>query len=328
MFFCFKKRTKPNGEEQSNTKRELIERYILQSCSQPEESFDQTLDRSHLKIVDDFDQREYVKVTWKIDDWLRMMHTKDITQIDFDELRRNVREGIVEQIRPAIWFWMTDITNQYIKKHSYDIYRKLKNLQSQHDSQLFKDLKDTDRQQRDSMFDIVRAYCNYDNSVGYNKYFITFAQFLYEQLNPSRYNKEIAFIHIPDDEDLQDSSVFWMMIHIFIKLDYRSILINQYSFTVSEKFLNTLTPSVKTHLSRFKCSIDQLFEQPLLLLFHKFLSKKDFLKLFDVFLIEGEYILVLVLLKLLKVSESLILMFQSENDLRDFFNQSIPIATN
>lgn len=99
------------------------------------------------------------------------------------------------------------------------------------------------------MFDIVRAYCNYDNSVGYNKYFITFAQFLYEQLNPSKYNKEIAFIHIPDDEDLQDSSVFWMMIHIFIKLDYRSILINQYAFTVSEKFLNTLTPSVKSHLS-------------------------------------------------------------------------------
>ncbi|CAD8071356.1 unnamed protein product [Paramecium primaurelia] len=244
-----------------------------------------------------------------------------LTKLNY-ELKRNIRFGILSNSRPATWFWMTDIKNTQMKKHTSNIYQKLKFCQSYYDSQIFKCIKLLDKKYiqsnfkyNDLIFDILRAYANYDVEVEFIKGIDQIVEYLVQQLNPEQYiNIDYSFNQFNRMCDFYQQMVFWMTTHILFHLNYRRIQKQNVSFIETEKFQNTLVPSIgrlvgQNYLCYFTFRNNQ--------------QKEDFNKLFDVFLFEGESILLQILLKFLKISEDLICQFQREEDLQIFLNQTL-----
>ncbi|CAD8160728.1 unnamed protein product [Paramecium pentaurelia] len=138
MFCCLGRKKRDNNEmEKKNSKKEMVERFILQNCkSNDEDSFDESIDKSNMIIID-YDNNQYEKKPWSGIQWQMIIQTKNLNQIELDELKRNIRFGILCNLRPATWFWITDIKNTQMKKHTSNIYQKLKSCESQYDPQIF-----------------------------------------------------------------------------------------------------------------------------------------------------------------------------------------------
>jgi hypothetical protein len=71
----------------------------------------------------------------------------------------------------------------------------------------------------------LRAYANYDTEVGYMPGLNFIAAALMNTLDPQLYeNKEASFNKQSYElgDEFNEIAVFWMMIHIFFTLDYRS----------------------------------------------------------------------------------------------------------
>ncbi|CAD8156471.1 unnamed protein product [Paramecium octaurelia] len=325
MFCCLGRKKRDNNEmEKKNSKKEMVERFILQNCkSNDEDSFDESIDKSNMIIID-YDNNQYEKKPWSGIQWQMIIQTKNLNQIELDELKRNVRFGILNNLRPATWFWMTDIKNTQMKKHTSNIYQKLKSCESQYDSQIFKCIKQLDKKYNDLVFDILRAYANYDVEIGFIKGIDQIVEYLVQQLDPEQYiNLDYSFNQLNRMCDFYEQMVFWMAIHILFHLNYRRILKQNISFIETEKFQNTLMPSIKCVIEQLGVKISELIEVPLLFFFQKQFKKDDFTKLFDVFLFEGESILLQILLKFFKISEDLVCQFQAEADLKVFLNQTL-----
>ncbi|CAD8078911.1 unnamed protein product [Paramecium sonneborni] len=239
-------------------------------------------------------------------------------------MKRNVRFGILCNLRPATWFWITDIKNTQMVKHSSNIYQKLKSYESQYDQQIFKCIKELDKKYNDLVFDILRAYANYDVEIGFIKGIDKIVEYLVQQLDPEQYiNLDYSYNQFNRMSDYYEQMVFWMTIHILFNLNYRRILKQNISFIETQKFQNALMPSIKYFIEQHQVKISDLIEVPLLFYFWQQIKKEDFIKLFDVFLFEGESILQQTLLKFLKISEDLICQFQTQADLKIFINQTL-----
>ena len=48
-----------------------------------------------------------------------------------------------DKIRLAIWYWITDIRELYLRKHAKNLYSKLLSLPGQYDDQINKDVPRT-----------------------------------------------------------------------------------------------------------------------------------------------------------------------------------------
>jgi len=84
---------------------------------------------------------------------------------------------------------------------------------------------------------VLRAYANYDTEVGYIIGMNYIAASLMNILDPSKYeNKETSFNKQSYElgDEFNEIAVFWMMIHIFFTLNYRSgwVYIKKLTFKV------------------------------------------------------------------------------------------------
>ncbi|CAD8078915.1 unnamed protein product [Paramecium sonneborni] len=324
MFCCLGRKKRENEIERTNSNKLMVERFILQNCkSNDEDSFDESQDKNNIIIID-YDNNQYEKKPWSGIQWQMIIQTKSLNQIEQDEMKRNVRFGILCNLRPATWFWITDIKNTQMVKHSSNIYQKLKSYESQYDQQIFKCIKELDKKYNDLVFDILRAYANYDVEIGFIKGIDKIVEYLVQQLDPEQYiNLDYSYNQFNRMSDYYEQMVFWMTIHILFNLNYRRILKQNISFIETQKFQNALMPSIKYFIEQHQVKISDLIEVPLLFYFWQQIKKEDFIKLFDVFLFEGESILQQTLLKFLKISEDLICQFQTQADLKIFINQTL-----
>ncbi|CAD8073919.1 unnamed protein product [Paramecium sonneborni] len=324
MFCCLGRKKRDNEMEKKNCKKEMVERFILQNCkSNEDDSLNESLDESNMIIINDVNNQHKQK-PWSGIQWQMIIQTKSLNQIELDEIKSNIRFGILQNLRPATWFWITDIKNTQMIKHSSNIYQKLKSCESQYDQQIFKCIKQMDKKYNDLVFDILRAYANYDVEIGFVKGIEQIVEYLIQQLDPEQYkNLDYSYNQFNRMCDYYEQMVFWMTIHILFNLNYRRILKQNVSFIETDKFKNTLMPQIKCLIEQLQVKISDLIETPLLFYFWKQLKKEDFNRLFDVFLFEGESILLQILLKFLKISEELVCQFQTLADLKIFLNQTL-----
>ncbi|KAL4473538.1 hypothetical protein ABPG74_022402 [Tetrahymena malaccensis] len=93
------------------------------------------------QIVYDYAVVEPKLRSYSRNDWKNILKQSDKSLVSYSELEFNIRNGIPEDLRPRLWFWLSGI--QKLEGKFKGQYEKFKNMSSKYDEQISKDIPRT-----------------------------------------------------------------------------------------------------------------------------------------------------------------------------------------
>uniref|UniRef100_A0A0R3RLX7 Rab-GAP TBC domain-containing protein n=1 Tax=Elaeophora elaphi TaxID=1147741 RepID=A0A0R3RLX7_9BILA len=243
--------------------------------------------------------------------WLRMMSRWSDGKGASEKLKKRLWKGVPEKFRSLVWMRLLDI-NRYRQEQKNNVYRELlmrARLISKDIKQIDLDINRTYRDhlafrrrydvKQQSLFNVLAAYAMYNTEVGYCQGMSQIAA---------------LFLMYMDEED-----AFWCLHALLVDSKY-----SMHGFFVPgfpklvrfqahyEKILQKYLPRLKKHLD--KAGIPPIYVTKWW--FGCFLDRVPFplaLRLWDVFLLEGDVILIAMAYNIMRMHEKTMRKLQMEN---------------
>lgn len=212
-------------------------------------------------------------------------------------------EGIPDEVRGVIWTKVFDIEAAK-NEHSYKLYSKLCEFPNEKACSDIK--KDVDRTMsqlelwdqdlqcgNNKLFNVLKAYANYDNEVGY--------------VQGMNFIVAMLLFYISDEE-----SVFWCLYQLMVKFRYRQIYKQDFPkliqlSTYLEKRLRAEHPDLLEHLERNSMVIRGTFTGHIMTFGLNCCPMEVCVRLFEIFILDGEIKFIKVLMRMLELKKEKIL---------------------
>lgn len=223
----------------------------------------------------------------------KIAHWNNLSEEKKKKARGNVRKGVPERFRAALWKRLLDTAETQKEKPA--LYEELLAQDTPFASQITRDLNRTlpnhvffqsEGLGRRALFNVLKAYSIYCPSVGYcqGMGFIV-AMFL---------------LHMPE-EDAFFSFLRLFDIHRLHGLFEPGFPLLHRFFWIQEQLMEQLLPAIHAHFKKHDISTDSYSTQLYTTLFVPALPHEYTLRVWDVFLAEGQAVLFRVVLALLKL---------------------------
>eukprot|EP01016_Furgasonia_blochmanni_P041266 TRINITY_DN5335_c0_g2_i2.p1 TRINITY_DN5335_c0_g2~~TRINITY_DN5335_c0_g2_i2.p1 ORF type:complete len:478 (+),score=93.14 TRINITY_DN5335_c0_g2_i2:66-1436(+) len=272
------------------------------------------------------------------DEWSKIVRTKREYVSDM-ALLNGIRAGVPDDLRPDIWAFIGNV-RMHMSKHTLDVYDKLKDLPSNFDAIIDLDTNRTfatdefftneSYRAKESLFNVLRAYANYDKEIGYTQGMNFVVAAILRNLHPEM-NKDCCrqgIFQMINYEEL----AFWLFVHINHDLNWREVYRSgtpkaiQLVRSLSLKIRDSL-PEVYIHITKRDLSILTCFTQffVTILLYNTPLEHSA--RILDMFLIASENFIVDCLVRLLSIGRDEILKKRDTQSLFEYFKTGL-IAQN
>jgi len=195
------------------------------------------------------------------------------------------------------------------------------------DDPYFKNPKNKAKQR---LFNVLRAYANFDEQIGYTQGSNFIAGALLIILDPSKYpniEKECAEGYYDSEE-----RAFWFLVFIAFKKNWREMFKNGLPKArgMSQHFEEELkkeVPEVHSHIHKFdELSISVCFDQMMITMLLLKTPISIAQRIFDVFFIEGEPVLFKLLINAVTICRSDILSLNDAVDLNNYFRDKLMVS--
>jgi len=234
-------------------------------------------------------------------DWKTLIDNGDFASTSQSEVYNSLVYGIPDDQRPLIWEFMTNISSLE-KEHSPDLYYKLASTPSASDKDIKNDLNRTyprepffmnpKNQAQQRLFNVLRAYANFDKEVGYTQGANFIVGALLIILDPANYPdmKKMTKGYNFDFEE----KTFWYFVYITHKKNWREIfkvgtpkVIGMSKYFESE--LKKDVPDVYNEIMKYKeLSVSNCFDQMMITMLLYGTPIEISKRIFDLFFLEGE----------------------------------------
>jgi len=270
-------------------------------------------------------------------DWLKVLKNNDIENTPNLQMENSLRNGIPESLRPQIWAFLAN-TQKLKSNYSKGYFQKLKSTPSQYDDQIKRDLNRTfgdhfffndqnEGKGQQALYQVLRAYANFDEEVGYTQGMNFIAGTILIILDPNNFKmSQNSFFKGYDEKYIEET--FWIFVHIFYVKNYRVIykkefpklteMINYLDAQIQEKTPDIANFIKEKNLETFLC-FHQMFLS--LLLVHTPIPIST--RILDLFLIEGERTLFKTLIKALGICSKEIFRQTTAEGLISFLHKKL-----
>ena len=217
-----------------------------------------------------------------------------------------LNKGVSDHWRGALWMKLLGI-EQAIEVHSDDLYQKLLSFENREaEKQIEKDVERTmselglwreDHQGgNNKMFNVLKAYANYDNEVGY--------------VQGINYLAGILLFYISDEE-----KVFWSLLQLMQWRNWRTVYTQDFpKMREMTQFLQHRleqdNPAVLAHLNNNCLVVEGTFSPHFMTLFIYLAPIEISTRLFEVFILDGDLAMVRLILRMIDLKQSEILKRQ------------------
>ena len=259
------------------------------------------------------------------DEWYSILaasHNK-VSTLNQLRLRRSMVLGIPSILRGEIWSYVSGGLH-LAKQFSEDVYEKLREMsQPKEEVLIAKDIyrtypehdmfKQRDGPGQRSLFNLLKAYANYDPEVGY--------------CQGMGFIAGLLLMNIPSE-----AQAFWTFVQIMTEKDWRSIFLYVLCSETTPKLLSLLEvleseinknlPDLNAFLQARELHFGMVFTQRLITLFACDGPVALAERVLDVFLYEGEYVLITLVLRMLQLKQHT-LMAQSTDTLYQYLRRRL-----
>lgn len=295
------------------------------------DSTDDSVNGDGMELIDNMKHKVY-----STGEWLKVLKNNDLDNTSITELIHSLRHGIPDELRPAIWEFLTkldSLRSQYPK----DYYETLKNKPSTSDSQIKKDVNRTfpthpffqnkDKQAETFLFNIMRAYANHDTEIGYTQGMNYIVGKLLIILDPDNYRGSELDYFKTYEQDYEEK-VFWLFIHITYVKNWRQVF--RSNFPKMHGLISTLDARLKAkapevHNAIINSQFDTLncFHAIFICLLLDCAPVPMAKRLLDLFFIEEEKIVFRVLIRVVILCKKEILEASENETLHKFLKHEM-----
>ncbi|KAL4485028.1 hypothetical protein ABPG72_014548 [Tetrahymena utriculariae] len=312
-------------------------------------------------------------------DWKNVLFQRNKSLISFSELEFNIRNGIPDDLRPRLWFWLSGIQKLEAKfKGQYD---KFKNMVSQYDEQISKDIPRTySRHQyfngektdtvlqsafsletyhvnkhssaqsngtsilnsarvthraagqpstftkgQQMLFNILRAYSNLDSELGYVQGMNMLAAQIILVLRSEKYvNFSRSFGSKCCDTQVEERA-FLIFCFIMIDSNWRQTYLPGFVrlHALIQHIQKSIDSQLLNHFQEIKMDLFGAFSQFYLTFMLKDITTTFGSRFIDLFLLKGEHVIELIILRLLDIHQSKILQISDPFECQIFIAQEM-----
>jgi len=241
-------------------------------------------------------------------EWEIVLRRNDFDNVSQHRLKESLMDGIPDELRGEIWAFITK-ANQLSFQFSKNVYTRLiQSINPYIETQIIKDLhrtypeselfREKGGEGQRALSNVLCAYSNYDSEVGY--------------CQGMGFIVGCLFTHIKNEE-----LTFWAFVQVMFEMNWRLMFKNGTPKLLT--MINKLTKQVKLrhpdlweHLAKHDLSFLSCFTQYLITVFLYDIPKDISVRVFDLFLLEGERVLYDLLLKMLYVKKARIMQLEGQ----------------
>ncbi|EAR92565.1 rab-GTPase-TBC domain protein (macronuclear) [Tetrahymena thermophila SB210] len=310
-------------------------------------------------------------------DWKNVLQT-DKSLVSFSELEYNIRNGIPDDLRPRLWFWLSGI--QKLEGKYKGQYDKLKNMASKHDEQISKDIprtysrhqyfngektdtalqsvysletyhgnkqssaqsngtsilnsaRNTHRVGQSSaftkgqqmLFNILRAYSNLDSELGYVQGMNMLAAQIILALRSEKYINFARSFGSKCCESKVEERAFLIFCYIMIDNNWRQTYLPGFVrlHALIQNLQKNIDSQLLDHFQEIKMDFFSAFSQFYLTFMLKDITTTFGSRFIDLFLLKGEHIIELIILRLLDIYQSNLLQISDPFECQIFIAQEM-----
>lgn len=241
-------------------------------------------------------------------DWRKVLSQKSLSGLCSSSLAESLAHGVPESLRTEVWAFLSKAKFLLGPANDFVYTRRLKSGRPPCTSLIERDLSRTFPQHPDfatrqsegqiALANILRAYALYDPDVGYCQGMAFIAGLLYQQMK----EEEIAF---------------WTFVQIMWVKDWRSMFLKGTPKLCT--MLDTLSrdiflqlPEVAEHMLREDVGLATAFTQSLLTICSCDLPFDLAVRVMDLFIIEGEKVLLGLILSTLRIKRTKLMQLRAE----------------
>lgn len=328
--------SKPSGQYQSI----LIKKNYRQDQDNEGRIGQRVVDSTDNSTIEDgieFPEENFKGKAYTDEQWRKVLRNNDLENTSVTELLHSLRSGIPDELRPQIWEFLTQsesLRKEYAKGH----YQQLKDLKSQFDQDIRKDVgrtfpldplfKDNPEYMENLLFNILRAYSNHDKQVGYTQGMNYLVGKLLIILHPENYATSNLSYFQTYDQDYEEK-VFWIFVHIASIKNWRQIYRNNFPkmhgmISVLEDRLKLKVPGVYEALQNNKeVDFRSCFHSMFICLLIDCSPTPVAKRLLDLFFIEEEKILFKVIIRAIILCKKEILEASKDESLLKFLKHEM-----
>lgn len=273
----------------------------------------------HLSLFDKKQMQQEIK---RSERWSKMLKkaSQTITR-DNEQLRRRMYKGLPSTLRGAFWSRLFDLDEQLrINKGHYDLLKKKARLTSTYLNQIDLDVNRTYRNhqmfcnryclRQKHLFSILAAYSVYNTEIGYTQ----------------GMNQIVAFLlfYLPEEEafwafcQLMTGSR-WMM-HGFFSPGFPKLFRFQAQF---EKIIKKMLPKVHKHFANNQVQTDLYTIRWFMLCYLDCLPFPLTLRIWDIYVLEGEQVLLTTAFCILRLHRKKLLNLKSFDSINTFLKTDL-----
>lgn len=212
--------------------------------------------------------------------WAEMM-IREYSGKNREKAKERARKGIPNNVRGVAWYFLTNA--RHLQEKYPNLYEELKFKNTPHSEQIDADINRTFRdhilfyerygERQTSLFNVLRAYSNYNEELGYCQGMSSIAAFL--------------LMHVSEEID-----VFWMLVDIIssygIESNFTTGLVGaKESFYIHDRLLKKLMPKLHRHLQKNDVDVSFYATKWYMELFIGSMPFEFTLRVWDIFLSHG-----------------------------------------
>eukprot|EP00761_Pharyngomonas_kirbyi_P002239 gb/GECH01002243.1/.p1 GENE.gb/GECH01002243.1/~~gb/GECH01002243.1/.p1 ORF type:complete len:629 (+),score=180.76 gb/GECH01002243.1/:1-1887(+) len=238
-------------------------------------------ENSENKSKDQRSSHQVKKDRQRASKWADMIEPSEQSFKNQEKAKERARKGIPHNVRGVAWYHMTNARR--LQKQEPQRYDQLKHQNTPDSGQIDNDIERTFRdhilfherfgERQTALFNVLRAYSNYNPTLGYCQGMATIAAFL--------------LMHVKNEE-----RVFWMLVDLIssygIESNFTHGLVGaQQSFYIHNRLLKKLMPKLFQHLERNDVGVSFYATKWYMELFIGSMPFEFTLRAWDIFLSHG-----------------------------------------
>jgi len=298
----------------------------------------------NIEIIQDYslrDQGLQQKVLTNYE-WFKAIGEGSLVQFDEKRILASVQYGIPKHIRSSAWLLLAKV-NELKAAHPKGLYEELSTKPSDWEYVIEKDVsrtfgdepffKDHEYKAGDKLNRILRAYANYDTELGYTQGMNSIAGLVLMVM--SRYEANHSN-HSGKHQRLSkngERNSFWILLYLMKERDYRKCFTDGYpklmaNLEVFEAELERKLPNVVEHLRKWGVTLQAVFMHQFMTVMGQNSPIEFFTRVMDVFLVKGEIVIKIALIKAIELCQEEIMSVKDESLFRFLKHDLLYVACN
>mmetsp|Transcript_21368 Transcript_21368/g.24832 ORF Transcript_21368/g.24832 Transcript_21368/m.24832 type:complete len:410 (+) Transcript_21368:41-1270(+) len=276
---------------------------------------------------------------YKKSDWIKILKNNDLENTSTTELYASLRQGIPFELRPQIWMFLAGVDK--LKKTEGSIsYWELANAECTNKEDEIQIGKDVDRTFSHNIFftdksydgkarltRILRAYVNYDPTIGYSQGMNSFCAALLVILHPENYSSSQLKFFETYEKDYEENT-FWILVHLMKEKNWRSIYKKDFPkmFEMTkylEKLIQTQLPEIHAAILASDSTIFDLFHEGFITFLMTYAPLAVGKRIVDLFLIDNEKLIFNVIIRALELNKKQIVSINSKYGMQNYIKREM-----